>query len=65
MKKNRVRGFSYYLSDEIIKDYQKKPLELRLKWLYMGNLFRKKYPEDIIRLHNRFREGKVKWGIFR
>ncbi len=59
MRKNRVRGFSYYLSEEIIKDYQKKPLKLRLKWLYMGNLFRKNYPKNIIRLHNRFREGEV------
>lgn len=59
MKKTETHGFDYYLSDEMIEEYRKKPLELRLKWLYMGNLFRKKYPADIVKLHNRFREGKV------
>ncbi len=59
MKKAKSYGFNYYLSKEIIKRYREKPPELRLKWLYMGNLFRKKYPQEIIRSHNKFREGKV------
>ena len=57
MKKNKIKGFDYYLSDETIKNYQKKPIELRLKWLYMGNLVRMHYPKDIIKLHNKFRNG--------
>jgi hypothetical protein len=59
MKKGKSYGFDYYLSEETIKEYQKKPPELRLKWLYMGNLLRKKYTKDIIKLHNKFREGKI------
>jgi hypothetical protein len=58
MKKGRSYGFDYYLSNETIKKYQEKPLELRLKWLYMGNLFRKQCSINIVRLHNKFREGK-------
>jgi len=56
VKKAKTSGFDYYLSKEMIREYQRKPLALRLKWLYMGNLFRKKYPKDIIKLHERFRE---------
>jgi hypothetical protein len=39
-------GFDYYIEEEILKDYQKKSLKLRLKWLYYGNKFRQKYPKD-------------------
>lgn len=59
MKKNKIYGFDYYLSKEIIKEYQKKPLGLRLKWLYQGNLLRKAYPRRIIKLQDKFREGKI------
>lgn len=64
MKKGKSHGFDYYLSKETIRKYQEKPLELRLKWLYLGNLFRKKYPKNIIKLHNKFREGEndIKYG---
>ncbi|MGB9735473.1 MAG: hypothetical protein ACP5JP_04100 [bacterium] len=55
MKKNKTTGFNYYLSKVIINDYRKRPLELRLQWLYMGNLFRMSYPEKIRKLHERFR----------
>lgn len=57
MEKNKNHGFDYYLNDEMIEEYLKKPLELRLTWLYMGNLFRKNYPPDIIEMQDRFREG--------
>lgn len=59
MKKGKGQGFDYYLSKETIRKYQEKPIELQLEWLYLWNLFRKKYPENIIRLHNRFREGII------
>ncbi len=55
MKQNK--GFNYYLSNQIIDDYQKKPLPLRLKWLYQGNLLRKNYPQQIINTQNQFREA--------
>lgn len=59
MKNSREKwGFDYFLSDEVIRDYMKKPIELRLKWLYMGNLLQKKYPKKIIELHNKFRQGR-------
>lgn len=59
MKRSKGYGFDYYLSRETIEGYRRKPPELILKWLYMGNLLRKNYPEAIIKLHNRFRERKT------
>lgn len=59
MRKVSDQGFDYYLSKEIISKYQKKPLELRLKWLYFGNLLRKKYPKKIRKLQDRFRLGEI------
>lgn len=57
MKKSKDSGFDYYLDKERIKNYQEKSPELRLKWLYMGNLLRRRYPEDITNLQDKFREG--------
>ncbi len=51
-------GFDYYLSKDVIKDYQNTPYSLRLKWLYAGCLFRKGYPKRIIELQDRFRKNK-------
>ena len=59
MKKAKLRGFNYYLSKETIKRYQEKPVELRLKWLYLGNILRKKYPKNIISIQEKFRQGKI------
>lgn len=59
MKRDKSHGFDYYLTKEAVKEYKGKPIELRLQWLYWGNLLRKEYPEAIIKLHNKFREGKV------
>jgi hypothetical protein len=59
MKKIKTRGFDYYLSDETIKQYQEKSPELRLQWLYMGNLLRKGYDKRIIKVQEKFREGKM------
>lgn len=60
MKKGKTKeGFSYSLDEEILKDYQKKPVKLRLKWLYMGNLLRKGYSKRISKLQDKFREGKI------
>lgn len=59
MKKNRTKkGFSYHINKEVLKDYQEKPIELRLKWLYMGNLLRKSYSKNIIKIQDKFREGR-------
>ena len=52
-------GFDYYLSKETIKRYEEKPLELRLEWLYQLNLLRKSYPKRIIKLQDKFREGRI------
>jgi hypothetical protein len=59
MKKNATRGFRYFLSEETIKAYQEKPLELRLRWLYMGNVLRKAYSDRVINAQDKFREGKI------
>lgn len=59
MKRNKTVGFDYYLSKETIRSYQEKPPELRLQWLYMGNLLRKGYKRKVVELQDRFREGKI------
>ena len=48
-------GFSYRLSDEALEAYKAKPLALRLKWLYAGNLLRKVLPPRTKRLHDYYR----------
>lgn len=53
------KGFSYNLDEEILEDYREKPLKLRLKWLYMGNLLRKGYSKRVSKLQDKFREGKM------
>lgn len=57
MSKNK--GFDYYLTKEAITEYQKKPIQMRLKWLYQGNLLRMKYPKRIIKLQDKFRQGLI------
>ena len=58
MAKSKSMGFRYYLSDEMIERYQKKPVALRLQWLYMANVLRKGYSKRTIEIQDRFREGK-------
>ncbi len=41
----------------MIRRYGEKPVEMRLKWLYMGNLLRKGYAEKIVRIQDEFRQG--------
>ncbi len=55
MKKSKTIGFTYHLRKTVIREYRKKPIALRLKWLYMGNLLRMGYPEEIKKLHDSFR----------
>ena len=52
------KGFGYSFDEEILRGYQEKPIELRLKWLYMGNLLRMAYSKRIARIQDKFREGK-------
>ncbi len=59
MGKNKSAGFRYYLSDEILERYQKKPVALRLQWLYMVNVLRKGYSKRTIKIQDRFRGGKI------
>ena len=59
MNKGNKKGFDYYLSRDVIDDYRKTPLELRLQWLYMGNLLRMDYDRKTIEVQDRFREGKI------
>ncbi len=59
MKRSKTVGFDYYLSKETIRGYRDKPPELRLQWLYMGNLLRKEYKRKIVKLQDKFREGRI------
>jgi len=52
-------GFGYRIEEEILWEYQKKSLELRLKWLYYGNKFRQKYPRDVIERQEKLRGAEV------
>jgi hypothetical protein len=63
MAKNKSMGFRYYLSDEILARYQKKPVALRLQWLYMANVLRRGYSKRTIEIQDRFREGKGREGL--
>jgi hypothetical protein len=49
------QGFDYYLTTEQIRRYRRKPVELRLEWLYQGNLLRMHLPERIKKRQDRFR----------
>jgi hypothetical protein len=59
MAKSKSTGFRYYVSDEMLERYRKKPVALRLQWLYMANVLRKGYSKKTIEMQNRFREGKA------
>ena len=48
-------GFEYFIDEETLRDYQKKSLELRLKWLYYGNKFRQQYPREVIEKQEKLR----------
>lgn len=56
---NKKKGFDYYLSKEVIDEYRKTPLDLRLKWLYAGNVLRMGYDKKTIDIQDRLREGKL------
>jgi hypothetical protein len=51
----KKRGIRYYLTDEQIRRYREKPLELRLAWLYQGNVLRMHLPREIRERQDRFR----------
>jgi len=59
MAKSKSIGFRYYVSDEMLKRYRKKPVALRLQWLYMANVLRMGYSKKTIAIQDRFREGKI------
>jgi hypothetical protein len=49
------RGFDYFLTREQILRYMRKPIELRLEWLYQGNLLRMHLPEHVRKRQDGFR----------
>jgi hypothetical protein len=59
MAKSKSMGFRYYLSDEMLEGYQKKPVALRLQWLYMANVLRMGYSKRTIEMQDRFRKGNI------
>ncbi len=59
MAKSRSHGFRYYLSDDMLERYRKKPVALRLQWLYMANVLRKGYSRRTIKIQDRFRQGRI------
>jgi hypothetical protein len=59
MAKGESTGFRYYLGKDVIERYQKKPIALRLQWLYMANVLRRGYSKRIIEIQDKFRQGKI------
>ncbi len=59
MNSSAKKGFDYYLSPEVLAEYRKTPLDLRLAWLYMANVLRMGYSKRTIELQDKFREGKL------
>ncbi|NMB66205.1 MAG: hypothetical protein GYA16_15170 [Spirochaetes bacterium] len=56
-KKDEGKGYIYHIEEEVLQEYQKKPIYLRLKWLYMGNCLRMGYNKKIKDTHDIFRKG--------
>ncbi|HOJ29791.1 MAG TPA: hypothetical protein PL059_12025 [Spirochaetota bacterium] len=56
-KKDEGKGYIYHIEEEVLQEYQKKPIYLRLKWLYMGNYLRMGYNKKIKDTHDVFRKG--------
>ncbi|MBI4350215.1 MAG: hypothetical protein HY550_02145 [Elusimicrobia bacterium] len=57
MKGSKNRGFAYFVTGGMLAAYKEKPVELRLGWLYAGNVLRRAYPEKLKRLQERGRAG--------
>ncbi len=54
--KSKEIGFEYFLEEDVLEDYKKKPLEKRLQWLYAGNKLRMLCPEEVKERHAEFRK---------
>ncbi|MDH7554523.1 MAG: hypothetical protein QHH74_12805 [Spirochaetota bacterium] len=54
--KDEGKGYIYHIEEEVLQEYQKKPIYLRLKWLYMGNCLRMGYNKKIKDAHDVFRK---------
>jgi hypothetical protein len=59
MMEEKRKGYSYYVSDEQLKEYGSWTVERRLKWLLMGNKLRKMLPKRTIEIQELFRQGKI------
>jgi hypothetical protein len=57
--KKKETGYMYHIEENVLKAYQKKPLHLRLQWLYMGNCLRKGYDKKIKDIQDAFRKGQL------
>ncbi len=53
------KGFTYFVSDEQLKEYGSWPVKRRLEWLLMGNKLRKLLPKKTIEIQEAFRQGKL------
>ena len=57
-KRGKSPEFRHFVSEDMLERYQKKPIALRLQWLYMANVLRKGLSKKTIEIQDRFREGK-------
>jgi len=58
-KKQTLRGFSYYVSDEILEEYRRWPTHKKLEWLYAANMMEAGLALRIRKLHEKFRKAEL------
>lgn len=56
--KKKETGYVYHIEEKVLQEYRKKPLHLRLQWLYMGNCLRMGYNKKIKDIQDAFRNGQ-------
>jgi len=55
----KIKGFSYYIEDEVLKEYKRMSVEQKLAWLYAANLLENGLSKKTRRLHEKFRRALI------
>ncbi len=59
VEKIEVKGFSYYIGDEMLKEYSALSVEKKLAWLHSANVFENGLSAKVRILHEKFRKAKM------
>lgn len=52
-------GFSYFVNDEMLKEYCKMAVGKRLEWLYAANKLRNGLSKKIQKIQDKFRKAEI------